>query len=456
MFGSLRSLALFFLAASALAQNVKITFIGQACFYLQADGGPTIVTDPPAASVGYTLPSTPADAVTISHNHTDHNNSTGVRGTATLVDGRPTTAHTEMTVAAIPFTLIPGFHDNTGGSTRGQNTIVRWTQGGIRFAHFGDYGQDDLTAAQLADLSGIDVMMFPAGGFFTPEPAQIAKLVDQLKPRVAILMHYRTALGGPAQLAGHPAVTQPYPQIRYKPATVTLNKSTLPASNEVWVMEPLAEAAAVNSAGFTAGSPASPGAILSAFGAFTGSATTAASGFPLPRKLGETEVFLGDASVPLYSAAPGQVNFVVPSSLAPGQYVMEDRVGGQRVARGSITNVPRAPGLFPVLVDQDARMNRGKRGGIITIYGSGQGPVSPAVADGAAAAANPLSRTTTDPAVFIGGRRATILYSGLAPGFAGLWQINAQISQDTLSGPLDLVVLFDSNLVSNAVPIAID
>ena len=100
-------------AAAASAQTVRVTWIGQACFYIQTEGGPTVVTDPPVASVGYTLPTATADAVTISHNHTDHNNSSGVRGTPALIDGRPVTARTEMSAAGTTFVLIPGFHDAT-------------------------------------------------------------------------------------------------------------------------------------------------------------------------------------------------------------------------------------------------------------------------------------------------------------------------------------------------------
>ena len=85
------SLVLLF-AAAASAQSVKITWVGQACFYIQTEGGPTVVVDPPAANVGYTLPTMPADVVTVSHNHSDHNFSAGVRGTFTLVDGRPATS----------------------------------------------------------------------------------------------------------------------------------------------------------------------------------------------------------------------------------------------------------------------------------------------------------------------------------------------------------------------------
>jgi len=109
------------LCAAAFAQdgNVTITWVGQACFVVKSDGGPMVVTDPPAASVGFTIPALSADVVTVSHNHGDHNFTAGVGGRFALVDGRPVTARQEMTAAGLPFVLIPGFHDNAGGTVRG-------------------------------------------------------------------------------------------------------------------------------------------------------------------------------------------------------------------------------------------------------------------------------------------------------------------------------------------------
>src|SRR5436305_11567754 len=124
-----RSIPFFLAAASSLlAQdlNVSIAWVGQSCFVIRAEGGPTVVTDPPAPSIGYPLPPLTADAVFITHNHTDHNNSAGVGGKFTLVDGRPVTARQEITAAGLKFILIPGFHDNQNGTVRGPNTLIVW------------------------------------------------------------------------------------------------------------------------------------------------------------------------------------------------------------------------------------------------------------------------------------------------------------------------------------------
>ncbi len=441
-------LILFGFAASAGAQTacpsaepcVQITFVGQACFVVRSlDTGVTVVTDPPAASVGYTLPETAANAVTVSHNHSDHNNVAGVRGSPAAVDGRPVTARQEVTAAGLPFVLIPGFHDNRNGAERGPNTIARWTQSGITFAHFGDIGQEALTAEQLADVRGVDVMFVPAGGFFTVDAARAAALIEQVRPRFAILMHFRTALGGPAQLATFPAVVAPFRDVFYAPSPLTLTRLTAPIGTPVAVlMEVAAEAAAVNAASFSAGTPVAPGSLVSLFGRFTNSATASAAQTPLPRRLGETEVLLGTAAVPLLYVSPTQVNLQLPREPATGQLPVEVRVAGQRVARGSVTVVRTAPGIFGVL-NQDNQSNSAatpaRRGSVLQIFGTGQGEVSPVVEPGEAAPAVPLAITPQHPEVSIGGTRATVVFSGLAPRFAGLWQINIQVPADSARGP---------------------
>ena len=98
-------------------------------------------------------------------------------------------------------------------------------------------------------------------------------------------------------------------------------------------MEPAADTVAVNAATYARGIPVAPGSIFSLYGNFTGSATGAAPAFPLPRKIGETEVLLGGKTVPLYYASSTQVNaqtrFCVPS-LAFIDRRRPDRTGERR------------------------------------------------------------------------------------------------------------------------------
>jgi L-ascorbate metabolism protein UlaG (beta-lactamase superfamily) len=54
------------------APNVKITWIGQSGFLLQTEGGPSVISDPAPANFGFLNPTTPVNAVTVSHTHGDH------------------------------------------------------------------------------------------------------------------------------------------------------------------------------------------------------------------------------------------------------------------------------------------------------------------------------------------------------------------------------------------------
>jgi len=54
------------------------------------------------------------------------------------------------------------------------------------------------------------------------------------------------------------------------------------------------------------------------------------------------------------------------------------------------------------------------------------GAVTPTIADGTASTGNPLNQTPL-PTVYVADQQATVLFSGLAPGFPGLYQLNVTI-----------------------------
>ncbi|MBI3935286.1 MAG: hypothetical protein HY316_11405 [Acidobacteria bacterium] len=129
-----------------------------------------------------------------------------------------------------------------------------------------------------------------------------------------------------------------------------------------------------------------------------------------------------------------------------------------------------APGLFSVLqngqgqaavLNQNNSQNFGNnpatRGSVIQIFATGGGDTAPPLLPGEAAPAsgNPLVLTNVQPTVTIGGSQAVLKFSGMVPGWVGLWVINVEIPQDTPAGPpVPLTVTADgvrSNLVTIAV-----
>ena len=80
------------------------------------------------------------------------------------------------------------------------------------------------------------------------------------------------------------------------------------------------------------------------------------------------------------------------------------------------------------------RKSRSAAGDVLVIYWSGLGEVDPAVEAGAPAGASPLSRTVSELQVTIGGRQAPIAFSGLAPSFSGLYQVNVVMPEGASAG----------------------
>ena len=164
-----------------------------------------------------------------------------------------------------------------------------------------------------------------------------------------------------------------------------------------------------------------PGAMISIFGANLAAATAQAPGYPLPRELGGARVTLNGISAPLFYASSNQINAQAPFEVGPGTASLTVGTATLRV------NVAQtAPGIFKLQAEL-ATPWLCAPGDLITIYLTGQGEVSPAVPTGSAAPASPLSRPVQAVKATIGGKEAEILFAGLAPGFAGLMQMNLRV-----------------------------
>jgi uncharacterized protein (TIGR03437 family) len=148
-------------------------------------------------------------------------------------------------------------------------------------------------------------------------------------------------------------------------------------------------------------------------------------------------------SVPghLVFASSLQVNVQVPWELAGQSSVQVKVTVDDGSLLGNVVTVPvapYAPAFFVgngTIAAQDAitgtqilASNPARPGETVALYANGLGPVTNAPASGSPApgGAN-LAATTTQPAVMIGGQQAQVQFSGLAPGFAGLYQINATV-----------------------------
>ncbi len=158
--------------------SMTITWLGHSCFKVES-AGYSVVLDPYGDGSVPGLPplSEKADRVLVSHGHGDHSAAEKIR--ICRGDGEP-----------FAVTVIDTWHDDADGAERGPNKIHILEKGGMRVAHMGDLGCG-LTDAQAEILYGLDAVMIPVGGFYTIDARQAQQVVESIRPRVVIPMHYR-------------------------------------------------------------------------------------------------------------------------------------------------------------------------------------------------------------------------------------------------------------------------
>jgi minor extracellular serine protease Vpr len=215
----------------------------------------------------------------------------------------------------------------------------------------------------------------------------------------------------------------------------------------------------VNAANGT--SPVAPGSYISIFGTNL-SNTTDENYNPnhLPLSMDQVTVSFDAAatagqpavSVPGYIVyvSPTQVNIQVPWELQ-GYSSAKMKVTIYEYGFGNVVSVPLSnysPAIFGTTsaAAEDTSGNiitsshPATRGGYVELFCNGLGPVTNQPASGNSALGSPLSTTTTTPTVTIGGASANVIFSGLAPGFPGLYQVNAQVPSGISAGNQPVVL----------------
>jgi uncharacterized protein (TIGR03437 family) len=208
------------------------------------------------------------------------------------------------------------------------------------------------------------------------------------------------------------------------------------------------------------------GGIVSIFGRNLGT-TVVANSAPLPTILDGVCVTLNNAPLPLFSTSTGQINVQIPFERTAGTFQMVVRDTNKKVA-SLPTNVRVVRASPSVLVDPASKQaaiyddkgravnkdNPTTRDRRLVIYALGLGPTKGTrVAAGAVSPSATPAETADTVKVFFGDKRYSqaemiVEWSGLVPGFVGLYQINIYVPGDRLRGD-DLDVTIRVGTVEN-------
>ncbi len=214
-----------------------------------------------------------------------------------------------------------------------------------------------------------------------------------------------------------------------------------------------------------------PGQLITIYGAnLAAQPVSAPNGVPITQ-LGGVQARLGSILLPLFYVGPGQINAVVPFGF-PMQQAMQltvERDGVPSVPL-QMTVISAQPGIFAVNqtgTGQGAILGPSnqiadtqhpvQRGDTISIFCAGLGAVDQSVdVSKPAPSQHPLPQVTGQRVgVFIGNSSAEVLYAGLAPGYFGLYQVNARVPANAPPGDVVPVQIIVDSIVSNQATISI-
>jgi len=234
-------------------------------------------------------------------------------------------------------------------------------------------------------------------------------------------------------------------------------------ANTAWGQAPVYSAAGmVNGPNYAPG-PFAPNSIVSIFGsglARSSQGVTAGDilNNTLPTELNGTHVYVMNSPAPLLYVSDGQVNFLVPGNQLDGDVkirVVREGLTGPEV---TVTLVDAAPALFQTAagyaiaahLDNSliAPGSPAQAGEIIVVYACGLGRTLPNPAPGAIPQSAAVIQRLSDLKVYLGGAAidaASILYAGLTPGSAGLYQINLVLPENPGTDPEIRVAIADQS-----------
>jgi len=227
----------------------------------------------------------------------------------------------------------------------------------------------------------------------------------------------------------------------------------------------------VNAASFAPPTyPVSGGTLISLFGSGLAPSSQQAQVTPLPISLGGVGVTINGVAALLLFVSGGQINLQVPFATSGTSATITLNNNGAKSNEVIVPVARTSPAIFSVdetgfgpgtvvhadfsLVSETLPATPGET---VVIFLTGLGPLDPPILDGAPGpATEPFSRTTDSSIqVLFGGEAGTVLFSGAAPNFVGLYQMNVTIPNPVVTGAAVPVAIFSGNAFSCFTDVAI-
>ena len=172
---------------------VEIQWFGHSFFQITSSSGTKVITDP-FYPMGYPMPEVWPHVVTVGREYRNHNNVGLAKGNPIVLRGLDEATlewnDINLTVRDTLIYNVPVHQRGYMGYGEGiRGTAFVFEMDGMCILHTGDVSEP-FNEDQLQFIGHIDVLLVPIGGRYSAGPTAARKIMEQLKPKIIVPMHY--------------------------------------------------------------------------------------------------------------------------------------------------------------------------------------------------------------------------------------------------------------------------
>jgi L-ascorbate metabolism protein UlaG (beta-lactamase superfamily) len=227
-----------FLVPAATSGTIEIKWFGHSFFQITSSQGTKIITDPFGA-MGFPMPEVWPNVVTIGREHGNHNNVGLAKGNPVILrglkEGGEDWAQINTTFRDVLIYDVPVHQRGVPGNLSMRGSGFVFEMDGLCIFHSGDVS-DPYNEDQLQLIGHVDILLQVIGGVYTIGPEGAKKVIEQLRPKLVVPMHYWYQMNLLERFTDGPHRARFLTTNSFK-----ISKDTLPSSTEIFILKVLRE-----------------------------------------------------------------------------------------------------------------------------------------------------------------------------------------------------------------------
>jgi len=225
---------------AAASGAIEIKWFGHSFFQITSSNGTKIITDP-FGLMGFPMPEVWPHVVTVGREHGNHNNVQLAKGNPVVLRGlkegtdewdQINVTFRDVLIYNVPVhqRAVPSYYY---GSLKGSAFVFEVD--GLCICHSGDVSEP-FNEDQLQLIGHVDILLQTIGGVYTIGPEGAKQIIEQLKPKIVVPMHYWYSMDVLERFTDGP-----YRVRSLHTNNFTVSKDTLPAETEIIILKVLRE-----------------------------------------------------------------------------------------------------------------------------------------------------------------------------------------------------------------------